>query len=83
MLTPTRLEEVATWMRRNGIATITAVSPDHIHISADEMHRLAPGAGYTHQASPYLRIQWTATVDGQTVIALKLDLTAYDAHDKR
>ena len=51
MLTPTRLEEVAAWMRRNDMHSVTAVRFDGIHVSVGDLRRLAPDMVGVHVAA--------------------------------
>jgi hypothetical protein len=70
MLTAARLEEVAAWMRRNGVTQIIAAREKEVHLWTEELKRLAPDAIGT----PAVRdaTLWEATVDGLYCIALDL-----------
>ena len=83
MLTPSRLEEVACWMRVNGITAVNGVSSDSIILSVDDMTRLAPNAKQTERTAPFYRVDYAAVVDGQSVTALRMDFDAYHAHQNR
>ena len=83
MLTPSRLEEVAAWMKANGIATVSGVNADYVHMSPVDLKRLAPGAEPEVTTEPYRVERWSTVIDGQNVIAMHLDIAAYTAHQNR